>query len=400
MMILCADAEDRSCPRSGRAAPGSASGRSGRATSKPILADHGIDRPAARGPARPGRRRPAGRRHRLRPIPTPPCAPATSRRGPPRPDRRASATAWPASATVAAASARRPVDLAARCRAVPTPRPRTWREGARRAREAAGRDAGRGAEPAPPRDAGRPPTRRPTPDEAGDDARTRSVPPPPRRRRAAEALIAASGRTSRATCALVPADGTAVGPRPGLLEEFAAVAATARPGPRRRSSTARPGAESSWRATSRPELVLDSLVLAWPQRRRAPERDETASRRSSAAGSRASASATSRSRGDATSGCSGWVANEPDGSVRCRRRGPRAATSRRLLDRASRGSAGRPGRSDRASTWSVAGRAISGASRSAAAAIAGTDRGTDLRLIGRRDRWAIPPGHLVADESC
>ena len=104
-------------------------------------------------------------------------------------------------------------------------------------------------------------------DDAGDDGPTRAI-PAARRRRAAEALIAVWLDVTR-DVALVGADGTASVRDPDLLEESRAAAAAIDPaGPARFLATLERGAELVAGNVS-PELVLDSLVLAWPERRAA-----------------------------------------------------------------------------------------------------------------------------------
>jgi DNA polymerase-3 subunit delta' len=105
------------------------------------------------------------------------------------------------------------------------------------------------------------------PDDAGDDGPTRAI-PAARRRRAAEALIAVWLDVTR-DVALVGAEGTASVRDPDLLEESRAAAAALDPaGPARFLATLERGAELVAGNVS-PELVLDSLVLAWPERRAA-----------------------------------------------------------------------------------------------------------------------------------
>ena len=95
--------------------------------------------------------------------------------------------------------------------------------------------------------------------------------------------------------ALVGADGARSVRDPDLLEEFTAAAADLPDGAAARvPRPARSAGPSWWPATCSPELVLDSLVLAWP-RRAGPPDGRGPSRPSSAGVSRAWGSATSPS---------------------------------------------------------------------------------------------------------
>ena len=104
-------------------------------------------------------------------------------------------------------------------------------------------------------------------EDGGDEGATRAI-PAARRRRAAEALIAVWLDVTR-DVALVGADGTASVRDPDLLEESRAAAAAIDPaGPAGFLAILERGAELVAGNVS-PELVLDSLVLAWPERRAA-----------------------------------------------------------------------------------------------------------------------------------
>ena len=102
---------------------------------------------------------------------------------------------------------------------------------------------------------------------ASEEGPTRAI-PAARRRRAAEALIAVWMDVAR-DLALVAADGTQSLRDPDLLEESVRAAAGLPTGsPARFLATLERGAELVAGNVS-PELVLDSLVLAWPERRAA-----------------------------------------------------------------------------------------------------------------------------------
>ena len=144
--------------------------------------------------------------------------------------------------------------------------PRCRSNPCRRRSQCVGRGRGRGAAKAVATPAVADPATD-DPDDAGDDGPTRAV-PAARRRRAAEALIAVWLDVTR-DVALVAADGTASVRDPELLEDSRMVAAALDPAdPARFLATLERGAELVAGNVS-PELVLDSLVLAWPERRAA-----------------------------------------------------------------------------------------------------------------------------------
>ena len=135
----------------------------------------------------------------------------------------------------------------------PSPRPTIGRG---RGRAGAARTAAAAADPAADDS-----------EDGGDEGATRAI-PAARRRRAAEALIAVWLDVTR-DVALVGADGTASVRDPDLLEESRAAAAAIDPaGPAGFLAILERGAELVAGNVS-PELVLDSLVLAWPERRAA-----------------------------------------------------------------------------------------------------------------------------------
>ena len=104
-------------------------------------------------------------------------------------------------------------------------------------------------------------------DAADDDPTTRAV-PAARRRRAAEALIEVWMEVSR-DLALVAADGSRSIRDPELLEEFATAAAGLAPDAPADFLRRLARAAELVAGNVAPELVLDSLVLAWPRRRAA-----------------------------------------------------------------------------------------------------------------------------------
>ena len=133
-------------------------------------------------------------------------------------------------------------------------------------REVRGQSVGQDERPRRPRPPS--PIRTMTADDAGDDGPARAI-PPARRRRAAEALIAVWMDVAR-DLALVGAEGR----RPSAIRTSLRSPSAAASG--LGDGAARP---ASWPALERgaelvagnvsPELVLDSLALAWPERRAA-----------------------------------------------------------------------------------------------------------------------------------
>ena len=117
--------------------------------------------------------------------------------------------------------------------------------------------AAAGGEPGPDDSAGD--------DDAADDAPSRTV-PAARRRRAAETVIAVWMDVTR-DLALVGEDGSRSIRDPGLLDELTSASADLPPDAAVDFlSRLTRGAELVAGNVS-PELVLDSLVLAWPHRR-------------------------------------------------------------------------------------------------------------------------------------
>ena len=154
-----------------------------------------------------------------------------------------------------------------------------------RALALAARDsAGRGAAGRPRQAAGRgaaaavPPRRRPgrrrttgLADESPEANRDAGASRPTERRRAAEILLGLWADVAR-DLALVGSRRRPVGPRPGAARGAGRRRGGARA--RRRGALPRPGRRappSCSPRTSRPELVLDSLALAWPRRAPPPE---------------------------------------------------------------------------------------------------------------------------------
>ena len=335
-IILCADAEARLLPtvrsrcfRVRLGLVGAARHRGDPRRPRP-------GRSADRRPARPARRWPAGPGARLRP----------GARGGPHPGRADAGPARPDRCPSVGPPGRGPGRGPARDRAVGAPSARPIRRQRRHGRRAAEARPPGGARPRPLPQPARPPERR-TDDDADGDRPDEPTPAPPaipavERRRGVEVLLGLWADVAR-DLVLVGAGGARSVHDTVLLEELDRDR-------RRRSRPARAGAFLHRAARSAellaanvsPELVLDALVLAWPRAARPPDRRSCPRRRLRAARCHGIGPCPGRrlplfraARGDGAR-ADGWVANTPDGSVRCVAEG-RATASSVLLERLREG---------------------------------------------------------------